>query len=254
MLLPALANARDLAKTAQCASNMRQVGSLIHLFAADNDGRCPGGGGRTLPTVSSVAWQEVLNQEVLQRGKNTKYGVSGRFGNVTDARTLSCTKYVPTGPKDYSRPWVLNSYANAANGASEGYDLYNSGHFDRQWYYDPEQGGPGTLTSYWLGAKLSYFASDQVLIHESYAGNDVAGAATTPDIRGRISDVIVAPSYMARSAGVIGGPYSRDNLAFRHPYFKGTNILHMDTSVVTMKPGDNVADGPKMRSKWKLYR
>jgi prepilin-type N-terminal cleavage/methylation domain-containing protein len=254
ILLPSLQNARELAKTAACASNMRQVGSIIHLFAADNDGRAPGSASIA---TSSVAWQQILNQEVMAKGKSTKYGVSGRFGAVSDTRTLSCTKYVPSSRTDYRRPWVLNSYANAANGASTGMDLTPqivAGSFDKQWYYDTAQGGPGTITKYSLGAKLTYFASDQVLMHESWAGNDVAGAATTPDTQGRITATIAEPGYMSIGAGVSGTGYSRDNIAFRHPYFKGTNMLHFDGSVVTLHPGDHVADGPKMRSMWALYR
>jgi prepilin-type N-terminal cleavage/methylation domain-containing protein len=248
ILLPSLANARELAKTAACASNLRQVGSIIHLFAAENDGRAPG----SASTTSSVAWQQILNAETMQRAKNTKYGIGGRFGNVSDTQTLSCTKYVPSSKTDYRRPWVLNSYANAANNSPNGYNVFAAGKFDKQWYYT--KAGLGAITKYALGAKLSYFASDQILIHESWAGNDVASSATTPDKQGRIVDVIALPGYMAKSAGVSGSGYSRDNLAFRHPYFKGANFLHFDASVVMMKPSDNVADGPKMRSKWALYR
>jgi prepilin-type N-terminal cleavage/methylation domain-containing protein len=252
ILLPSLANARDTAKTASCAANMRQVGSIVQLFAAENDGRAPGS---ALGPNGSVAWQQILNQEVLAKGKNTKYGVGGRFGNVSDTRTLSCTKYEPNGRTDYRRPWVLNSYANAANNSPNGSgDLVASGKFDKQWYYDTAQGGPGTLSKYFLGAKLTYFASDQVLMYESWAGNDVGSGATTPDTQGRITAPIVTPGYMALGAGVGGTGYSRDNIAFRHPFFRGTNMLHFDASVATMKAGEHVADGPKMRSLWALYR
>jgi prepilin-type N-terminal cleavage/methylation domain-containing protein len=252
ILLPSLANARELAKTAQCAANMRQVGSIIHLFAAENDGRAPG----YASTTSSIAWQQILNAETLQRTTGTKYAISGRFGNVSDARMLSCTKYVPKTitPTDTRRPWVLNGHANAANEASTGYgDLVALGRFDKQWYYD--KAGIGQITEYYLGSKLQYFGSAQVLMHESYAGNDVAGSATTPDRQGRITDTIAGhASYMAVSAGVGGSGYSRDNIAFRHPYFKGTNVLRFDASVVTLKPSDDVADGPGMRSKWAIIR
>jgi hypothetical protein len=230
---------------------MRQVGSIIHLFAADNDGRCPGSA--SIPT-SSVAWQQILNQEVMQRSKGTKYGLPGRFGKVSDAKTLSCTTYEPTGPTDYRRPWVLNSHANAANNSPNGYDVFGTGTFDKQWFYDTARGGPGALDSYRLGAKLQYFASAQILMHESWAGNDVASSATTPDNRGRIVAVITVPGHMALGAGVSGSGYSRDNIAFRHPFFRGSNFLRFDASVVTLKPKDDVADGPGMRSKWSLVR
>jgi prepilin-type N-terminal cleavage/methylation domain-containing protein/prepilin-type processing-associated H-X9-DG protein len=49
MLLPALRNARESANTAKCASNLRQVGTGIHLYANDNDGVLP----RTDQTASA---------------------------------------------------------------------------------------------------------------------------------------------------------------------------------------------------------
>jgi hypothetical protein len=133
-------------------------------------------------------------------------------------------------------------------------DMVANGTFDKQWYYD--QAGMTTgVSSYYLGAKLHYFASSQNLMHESYASNDVAGSVTTPDPQGRITATLLgAPQWMvASNPGPLLG-YSRDNIAFRHPYFKGTNMLKHDASVVTLKPTDDVADGPKMRSKWAIIR
>jgi prepilin-type N-terminal cleavage/methylation domain-containing protein/prepilin-type processing-associated H-X9-DG protein len=39
ILLPALARARDQAKTVQCANNMRQIGIALNAYASDNKGR-----------------------------------------------------------------------------------------------------------------------------------------------------------------------------------------------------------------------
>ena len=43
VLLPALRSARDQTKLAVCASNLRQVGACIHLYAAENHGCVPRG-------------------------------------------------------------------------------------------------------------------------------------------------------------------------------------------------------------------
>jgi type II secretory pathway pseudopilin PulG len=254
ILLPSLANARDVAKTASCAANMRQVGMAVNLFAAENDNRAPG----YASAPSSLAWNDILNAEVFQRAKGTKYAIGGRYGKVSDTKTLSCTKYEPGGATDYSRPWVLNGNLNAANGASTGMDLQNmvdAGGFERQSYYTAA--GYGTLTSYHLGSKMNLFASDQIMMHESHAGNDVANNVTTPDPQGRILDEIAGfPGYMAVSSGVSGSGYSRDNIAFRHPFFKGTNMLKMDASVATVQKSESIADDSanKLRSKWKIAR
>jgi hypothetical protein len=93
------------------------------------------------------------------------------------------------------------------------------------------------------------------MMHETYASNDVVNSVTTPDKQGRIVDTLLGyPQWMvASNPGPLPG-YSRDNIAFRHPYFKGTNMLRFDASVVTLKPSDDVADGPGMRSKWTIVR
>jgi prepilin-type processing-associated H-X9-DG protein/prepilin-type N-terminal cleavage/methylation domain-containing protein len=41
LLFPTVKSGLDRAKTAKCASNLRQIGSGIHMFAADHDGTLP---------------------------------------------------------------------------------------------------------------------------------------------------------------------------------------------------------------------
>jgi len=257
ILLPSLAAAREQAKTLKCAANLRQMGQLVQLFAGENDGRCVGYA--TNAAGSSLAYNDVLNAEVLQRGKNTKYGTAARFGNVSDSRTLSCTNYIPGSSTDYARPWVLNAGANGANASvdSSG-DLQAPGSgqagMHDQFYIDAGLSN-GPLQHYYLGARLQYFRPDQFLMYESHAGNDVATNVTTADSQGRITDTIAdGPSYMAVSSGVSGSGYSRDNIAFRHPFKRGANFLRFDGGVVTLKPSDDVADYGSRASHMKLVR
>src|SRR6476661_4307230 len=66
LLIPALDRAREQAKTALCASNLRQVGTIANLFAAERDGRGPGGVfGPTLSFNDSANWADILNREIL---------------------------------------------------------------------------------------------------------------------------------------------------------------------------------------------
>ena len=62
LLLPALELAREQARTVQCASNERQMGTATMLYIEDNEGRFPLGGGY-LPT--SRGWAVELNEYVL---------------------------------------------------------------------------------------------------------------------------------------------------------------------------------------------
>jgi prepilin-type N-terminal cleavage/methylation domain-containing protein len=243
ILLPSLGRARDQAKTMKCTANMREVGQIIYLFAADHDNRGPGGASDV--KGNSIAWQQILNAEVLERSKNSKYGVTGRFGAVSDTRTLSCTNYTPGGKTDYSRPWVLNG---GLTGSTGGGTPNNPGEND--WYY--AQSGIGTpLSTYHLGAKMSRFHPDQFMLYESHAGNDLGTNVTTPDAQGRIVAPLDGfPSYMVNYKTYPG--YNRDSIAFRHPFFQGANFLHFDGSAVTLKPSDDVADGPKRASHMKM--
>jgi prepilin-type N-terminal cleavage/methylation domain-containing protein len=253
ILLPSLAAAREHAKTIKCSANLRQMGQLIQLFAGENDGRCVGYA--TNSAGSSLAYPDVINAEVLQRRKNTKYGAGGRFGNVSDSRTLSCTNYTPGSATDFARPWVLNAGANGANASPDSSgDLQAPGSgqagMKDQFYIDAGV-STGALQHYYLGARLQLFRPDQFLMYESHAGNDVATNVVTPDSQGRLlAPMDGFPSYMINNTTHAG--YSRDGIAFRHPFFKGSNFLQFDGAVVTLKPTDDVADYSNRASHMKI--
>jgi prepilin-type N-terminal cleavage/methylation domain-containing protein/prepilin-type processing-associated H-X9-DG protein len=62
MLLPALQNAREMAKRSACMNNLRQVGQGLQLLAADNDGWINGTGrADVLPTVGSNFWHDTVS-------------------------------------------------------------------------------------------------------------------------------------------------------------------------------------------------
>jgi prepilin-type N-terminal cleavage/methylation domain-containing protein/prepilin-type processing-associated H-X9-DG protein len=101
MLLPALTNARDRARSASCANNLKQLAMAWQFYTSDNDEWCPGGfykeyyrnGGRwwgqfvadqyitrtTLRCPSSLHWDYT--------GHNQNYGVSAYAFGLTNWRT-----------------------------------------------------------------------------------------------------------------------------------------------------------------------
>src|SRR5689334_5501066 len=68
ILLPSLGRARAQARAVVCSSNMRQMGQIINLFAAQWAGRGPGGGDLNNPALINdryVDWADALNYMVM---------------------------------------------------------------------------------------------------------------------------------------------------------------------------------------------
>jgi prepilin-type N-terminal cleavage/methylation domain-containing protein/prepilin-type processing-associated H-X9-DG protein len=70
MLLPALARARDQATRVQCASNLRQWGNALLMYAANNRGAFPYNGPAIAPGIpmggKDIAWNSTVVQDFFQ--------------------------------------------------------------------------------------------------------------------------------------------------------------------------------------------
>ncbi len=66
ILLPALARAREAANRASCANNLKQWGVIFKMFASENKGKFPGGGGyRPSGGTSGFTWPRGVNSTQL---------------------------------------------------------------------------------------------------------------------------------------------------------------------------------------------
>ncbi len=193
---------RNAAQTVQCASNLRQLGMFTMLFAEDNEGRFPGGGGNPW----SVAWIDILNQEVM------------KDENVTVGRTGGGTHgfYCPAALNIFGRPFAFNGYAaGGIVGAPWGVQFTPASLHGPQW---------ATWDSYWYGAPVALFhnPSSKILIQEQNRPGDVCWAVGGTWDLARISN--------AEQSAKGGG------FAYRHNGGAVGNFLFVDGHAGTMAP------------------
>jgi prepilin-type N-terminal cleavage/methylation domain-containing protein/prepilin-type processing-associated H-X9-DG protein len=249
ILLPSLDKAREQAKTAQCAANLRQVGVIVSLFATANDGRGPGAAEGKNDGADTATWWGILNREVLGRGMwgvdtasgsgPTDYTIQAGHTFKPSSKTLSCTKFQPV---PYRRPWGYNLDASGGPSLSGSNGLPWYGVFGAP---GPDI-GPFTIAgvtyeykpgTYRFGAKLNRFHSNQFLIREFDANNDVTDWATSGWVgypSGKGSVILgtdpPAPVYSGKAGEV----------SFRHPYSRKGNFLYFDSHVDLRGPKDDV--------------
>jgi len=144
LLLPAMRVVKDMAAQLSCANDLRQAGTFMMQYAADNDGRLPGGGH---DGNGSVSWNSIMNTEMLadEAVKMPRWG-------QTKADELGCTVYVDTGL--YRRKWVMNGNANGGYSSTTNTALYGV------MFLPPTTRFPNYTkwNSYWLGAAIDRFA------------------------------------------------------------------------------------------------
>ena len=103
LLMPALQQAKEHAKSAQCVGNLRQIGGCMLLYGGDNDGLVPQGGtfgaNTTGPSIT-IYWQS--------------YFVNGQYAQV-GTRTVRCPKNaIKGGGFDCPSYAVANSTGSGA--------------------------------------------------------------------------------------------------------------------------------------------
>jgi prepilin-type N-terminal cleavage/methylation domain-containing protein/prepilin-type processing-associated H-X9-DG protein len=221
LLLPALARARDAAKTASCAARMKEMGMAIRLFASQNDDRAPGSGQENT-AGSSVAWRAILNRHYY---KIERYAV-----NKPGIHALGCPSY--SGHVNNGRPFMMN--LELAGGAVS--TAQPAGPYGRLIDPPPENYYSKSLNPknyYRLGARISMFQnpSYKFMIVESERANDYL----TSNGSG-MGMVALGGSATYPKWSTAGGEYS-----FRHNGYRRANFLFIDGHVESLLPSDEIA-------------
>ena len=66
MLLPALNNARERARTIKCVSNLKQLGLAFAMYTDEHDGKCP-------QTNSARRWPKTMVESGVLKGVKVLY-------------------------------------------------------------------------------------------------------------------------------------------------------------------------------------
>lgn len=106
MLLPALNQARERAKTISCASNLKQWGTVENLYSVDYDGYLV----QTMPGTN--IWWFVNTASLAGRATSSNYPLSSYIGPKAAVGLRHCPAYV--GTQDYSSSYGRN-YSFGAN-------------------------------------------------------------------------------------------------------------------------------------------
>jgi prepilin-type processing-associated H-X9-DG protein/prepilin-type N-terminal cleavage/methylation domain-containing protein len=220
LLLPALNKAREAARTAVCASNMRQIGQGMHGFASENGGRFPGGAARG-SDGSSVAWHRILNREYFKTddrntGKPIFVPTTGTGARLACPSASAITSGRTIGINTNARGGATTTSSGVVVTVQYGKLIYPPGLKDNEYN--------GVEGFYYLGTKVAAFrnASEKILIGEQDDANDTMSGAN-----GGILLMGVATGTEKYF------PWSANNgsFSFRHPRRRGANILYVDGHV-----------------------
>ncbi|MFW6039209.1 MAG: type II secretion system protein [bacterium] len=138
ILLPALKQARDLARRIQCLSQVRQINLAAHNYAVDHDGVLPARH-RALP----MRWHSVLSPGVSAR---TLWDFGYVGGNVDDPQLIVC-------PSRFDR-WNLSSAYMEAERWKD---------FDSTYYFN---GGSATYSGAFYEVNLERHEPERVMFSD----------------------------------------------------------------------------------------
>jgi len=230
-LVPTLGKAKELARRVQCASNNRLIGQGVWEFAGCHGGRGPGHAERSLPTVSSISWVNILNAEHYKGNRLV------RVADKPVKNQICCPSMKPYGANLYPRPFMLNYNTTggpdwAPNPPQGPYGIAVDLATVQQFY------APQVLSEYYLGTRLDIFPrySYKFLVIENERASDEFACGDVGD--GRVTLVAGDPTYPPWSGS--GGVFAFRHLLPEDPALYQTmataNFLFIDSHVEVMTP------------------
>lgn len=113
ILIPIVGRVRESARTATCASNLRQIGMSSQLWATDNKGRLPGLGYYDAGETLSANWQDIFNSIVFPSYRQGATGMLQRSGDAPRDGQMYCPSIRPwTTTRSSIRAYIINAHAN----------------------------------------------------------------------------------------------------------------------------------------------
>jgi prepilin-type processing-associated H-X9-DG protein/prepilin-type N-terminal cleavage/methylation domain-containing protein len=247
ILLPALNRARQAAYTVECASNMRQIGQAVAMFAQANEGRFPGRAHKLSAGGTYYSWHDILNVKAFGTQPVSPIR-AGEFGPIQRFHWFQGAVQ-RGGPGMLNCPLVENTWRSAFGNfrrvvimndkALGGLNAPVTG-------WDPEGNPPraglyGQMSTsdffdryYTLGANVSAFRqpSEKFLVVESARGHDDLDNRNGSNPQFATEQV----PFSWTGSGTPLGMY-----AFPHSGLR-TNILFVDGHVEAMSAGELAAE------------
>lgn len=160
ILLPALTAARDRGKIAACTSNLKQIGSAMHLYLSDNLDIFPYFNNTA---GAYMSWDRAM---IGYDGRQTGLSDPGNYENITDSWGMKNTLYAcPLQPRVSSVQWV-DQYLKSGTIFLRSYSINRMGVSGTGW----EKACPG-LSGNKMAAKASIIKSPSGVICISEIGN-----------------------------------------------------------------------------------
>ncbi len=162
LLLPALGKARGSAETIQCASNMRQIGQAIQMFASANNGQAPGTAG-SVSKGGGFIWNEILNAEHFNRAEFIWTHIPTNGVQHKNAKLFCPTKWklgyrtMSASPFWFARHYTVNGWVDGTTAGSGGVQIASPERKNVHYTREGTDISNLVLNSYRYGAKLSKF-------------------------------------------------------------------------------------------------
>ncbi len=220
ILLPTLGKAREASVKAKCLSNLKQIATMLRVYAADNKDACPIG---VVATPATNSAGEVIGiTDTPQLAFNyTIYWVNGSNQRDMGLGLLARSKIATSGPQVFYCPTITNDRT---------YLFYNAS--DNLWNYGPNAPQPASRTN----TRIGYMMRPAAGFPAVDAASSVRGAESAYLIEGNypLATGQKFPSGYPRFSKLknkaILADLARDSKDVKMGHREGVNVAFADSS------------------------